>query len=97
MIKLADKYYMTADSNQYILIEKGQRDKIDLKTKKSTGEIIDYEDQLCFCSTLSGLIKNCLIYAGREKAATDEFQSLKELIDHLSDLEEKILDATKGF
>ena len=97
MIKLADKYYMTADSNEYILIEKGQRDKIDLKTKKPTGEIIDYEEQLCFCSTLSGLIKNCLIYAGREKAATDEFQSLKELIDYLSDLEEKILDATKGF
>ena len=97
MIKLTDKYYMTADSNEYILIEKGQRDKIDLKTKKPTGEIIDYEEQLCFCSTLSVLIKNCLIYAGREKAATDEFQSLKELIDHLSDLEEKILDATKGF
>ena len=97
MIKLADKYYMTADSNQYILIEKGQRDKIDLKTKKPTGELIDYEEQLCFGSTLSGLIKNCLIYAGREKAATDEFQSLKELIDYLSDLEEKILDATKGF
>ena len=97
MIKLTDKYYMTADSNEYILIEKGQRAKIDLKTKKPTGEIIDYEEQLCFCSTLSGLIKNCLIYAGREKAATDEFQSLKELIDYLSDLEEKILDATKGF
>ena len=97
MIKLADKYYMTADSNQYILIEKGQRDKIDLKTKKPTGEIIDYEEQLCFCSTLSGLIKNCLIYAGREKAATDEFQSLKELIDYLSDIEEKIFDNTKGF
>ena len=97
MIKLTDKYYMTADSNEYILIKKGQRDKIDLKTKKPTGEIIDYEEQLCFCSTLSGLIKNCLIYAGREKAATDEFQSLKELIDYLSDLEEKILDATKGF
>ena len=97
MIKLIDKYYMTADSNQYILIEKGQRAKIDLKTKKPTGEIIDYEEQLCFCSTISGLIKNCLIYAGREKAATDEFQSLKELIDYLSDLEEKILDATKGF
>ena len=63
MIKLTDKYYMTADSNQYILIEKGQRDKIDLKTKKPTGEIIDYEEQLCFCSTLSGLIKNCLISA----------------------------------
>lgn len=97
MIKLTDKYYMTADSNQYILIEKGQRDKIDLKTKKPTGEIIDYEEQLCFCSTLSGLIKNCLIYAGREKAATDEFQSLKDLIDYLSDIEEKIFDNTKGF
>ncbi len=97
MIKLTDKYYMTADSNQYILIEKGQRAKIDLKTKKPTGEIIDYEEQLCFCATLSGLIKGCLTYAGREKAATDEFQSLKELIDYLSDLEEKILDATKGF
>ena len=97
MIKLTDKYYMTADSNQYILIEKGQRDKIDLKTKKPTDKVIDYEDQLGFYITLSGLIKGCLTYAGREKAATDEFQSLKELIDYLSDLEEKILDATKGF
>ena len=97
MIKLADKYYMTADSNQYILIGKGQRAKIDLKTKKPIDKIIDYEDQLGFYSTLSGLIKGCLIYVGKEKAATDEFQSLKELIDYLSDLEEKILDATKGF
>ena len=97
MIKLTDKNYMTADSNQYILIEKGQRAKIDLKTKKPTDKVIDYEDQLGFYSTLSGLIKGCLIYVGKEKAATDEFQSLKELIDYLSDLEEKILDATKGF
>lgn len=97
MIKLADKYYMTADSNQYILIEKGQRAKIDLKTKKPTDAIMDYEEQLGFYPTLSGLIKGCLTYAGKEKAATDEFQSLKELIDYLSDLKEKILDVTKGF
>ena len=97
MIKLVDKYFMTADSNQYILWECGKRPKIDIKTKKPTNEIVDYEEQVGYYATISGLIKGLINHAGREKAASDEFKSLKELIDYLSDLEEKIIDATKGF
>ena len=41
MIPLVEDYYFSADENQYILYRCGKRDKIDIKTKKSTGEIID--------------------------------------------------------
>ena len=97
MIKLVDKYFMTADNNQYTLLECGKRPKIDIKTKKPTGEMIDYEEQIGYYATISGLIKGLINHAGREKAASDEFKSLKELIDYLSDLKEKIIDVAKGF
>lgn len=97
MIKLTDKYFMTADSNQYTILECGKRPKIDVKTKKPTGEMIDYEEQVGYYATISGLIKGLINHVGREKAASDEFKSLKELIDYLSDLEERIIDVTKGF
>ena len=97
MIKLTDKYYMTADGNQYILLERGERSKIDIKTKKPTSEIIEYEEQIGFYGSIAGVIKGCLSCIGKEKASSDEFQSLKDLIDYLSDIEEKIFDNTKGF
>ena len=97
MIKLIDKYYMTADGNQYILLERGERSKIDIKTKKPTSEIVEYEEQIGFYGSIDGVIKGCLSCIGKEKASSDEFQSLKDLIDYLSDIEEKIFDNTKGF
>lgn len=42
-IRLIDELYMGADSVQYTLVACGTREKIDLKTKKGTGEMTDYE------------------------------------------------------
>ena len=39
-IKITDNFYFTADSDQYILMECGEREKIDRKTRKPTGEIL---------------------------------------------------------
>ena len=44
MIPLVEDYYFSADENQYILYRCGKRNKIDIKTKKSTGEVIDFTE-----------------------------------------------------
>lgn len=97
MIKLVDKYFMTADNNQYTLLECGKRPKIDIKTKKPTGEMIDYEEQIGYYGNLTALINGCINIYGKEIVANEEVKTLKELINKLSDLEEKIIDATRGF
>ena len=53
MIPLVEDYYFSADENQYILYRCGKRNKIDIKTKKATGEIIDFTEAVGFYTTLS--------------------------------------------
>ena len=97
MIPLVEDYYFSADENQYILYRCGKRDKIDIKTKKSTGEIIDFTEIVGFYTTLSAMLKGCVRECNMRKIQNGEINSLKDCIDHIESVYEKIEDITKGF
>lgn len=97
MIPLVEDYYFSADENQYILYRCGKRDKIDNKTKKSTGEIIDFTETAGFYTTLSSMLKSCVRECNMRKIQNSEIKSLKDCIDYVESVYEKIEDITKGF
>lgn len=41
MVKITDGYFFEVDGKQFTLYAKEKREKIDFKTRKPTGEIID--------------------------------------------------------
>ena len=89
MIHIVDKYYFTADDTQYILYEKGEREKIDIKTKKSTGIIAPYSITLGYYSTLENLLKAMSRKILREKIQNDEIATWKETVQAVQDLYEQ--------
>ena len=97
MIPLVEDYYFSADENQYILYRCGKRDKIDIKTKKSTGEIIDFTEAVGFYTTLSAMLKGCVRECNMRKIQNGEINSLKDCVDYMESVYEKIEDITKGF
>lgn len=79
-IRLMDELYMDADSVQYTLVACGTREKIDLKTKKGTGEMTDYETIIGYYSTIDACIKGARNYVIRKKIASGEIGDMDKLI-----------------
>lgn len=97
MIPLVEDYYFTADENQYILYRCGKRDKIDIKTKRPTGEIIDFADTVGFYTTLSSMLKSCVVACNRRKVQNGEIGSLKDCVEQMNNMYERIESLTKEF
>lgn len=89
-IKITGKYYFAADSDQYVLLECGERDKINIKTKKPTGEIAKYEDILGYYSSLDALIRGCRRIIIREKVKDGSLASVDAILDYMNTINNKL-------
>lgn len=97
---ISDSYYFTADDNQYILYEYGKREKIDIKTKKKTGEVVDYETVVGYYGTIEALINGCKNNALRRKVSEGEITTINGIVDFISNFSEnmdKLLEKIKGY
>lgn len=89
-IKITNNFYFTADTDNYVLLECGQRKKIDIKTKKPTDEIVDYEDVLGYYSSLEALIRGCRKIMVREKIADDTLTTINDILDYMNDINNRL-------
>ena len=89
-IKITDNFYFTADSDQYILIECGKRKKIDLKTRKPTGEIIDYEDTIGYYSSIEALVRGCRKIMVREKVSDGSLDIIDGIIGYMNKIDDRL-------
>lgn len=89
MVHIVDKFYFSADEVQYILYEKGEREKIDIKTKKPTGIIAPYTITLGYYSTIEIMLKALSRKILRDKIHNDEITTWKETVQAVQDLYEQ--------
>lgn len=89
-IKITDNFYFTADSDQYILIECGKREKIDRKTRKPTGEIIDYEDTIGYYSSIEALVRGCRKIMVREKLSDGSLDTIDGIIGYMNNINDRL-------
>lgn len=89
-IKIADNFYFTADSDQYILIECGKREKIDRKTRKLTGEIIEYEDTIGYYSSIEALVRGCRKIMVREKVSDGSLDTIDGIIGYMNKINDRL-------
>lgn len=97
LIHIIDGYYYEIDDGQYVLYECGTREKIDIKTKKPSGEMREFQDCLGYFSTLENMLNRLIKIYGNDKALNSNIATLSEHIDILQSIREDILNATKGF
>ena len=79
-ITISDHYFFTADEYQYILYNCGEREKIDVKTQKPTGEIGYYENVVGYYATIDSLIKGCKGHALRTKILNGELKTIDDVL-----------------
>ena len=89
MVHIVDKFYFSADEVQYILYEKGEREKIDIKTKKPTGIIAPYTITLGYYSTIEIMLKALSRKILRDKIHNDEITTWEGTVKEIQDLYEQ--------
>ncbi len=92
-IKITDNFYFTADSDQYILVECGEREKIDRKTRKPTGEIIDYidyEDIIGYYSSIEALVRGCRKIMVREKVSDGSLDTINDIVGYMNNINDRL-------
>lgn len=97
MIPLIDGYYFSCDEYQYVLYYCGTRNKIDVKTKKQTGEMIEFTDTIGFYTDLKTLLKACVKHSNMAQIRSGNITSLEDCISRLEDMYSKIESLTKNF
>lgn len=89
-IKITSNFYFTADTDNYVLLECGQRKKIDIKTKKPTGEIVDYEDILGYYSSIEALIRGCRKIMVREKVSDGSLDTIDDIVGYMNNINDRL-------
>ena len=89
-ITISDHYFFTADEYQYILYNCGEREKIDIRTKKPTGETVYYENVVGYYSTVDSLIKGCKGHALRTKILNGELKTIDDVLKETQRLQDEL-------
>lgn len=86
-IHLVDNLYFKSDSMNYILLECGNKEKINLRTKQGTGEFGDYETVLGYYGSFDALIKSTMKVALKRDIAEDRLTTLSEVLQRIQELD----------
>lgn len=79
-VHICDGLYFKADSMQYILLECGQREKIDIRTKQGTGEVGDYETIIGYYGSMAALMKVARGYVIRQSIADGTVNTIDDIL-----------------
>jgi hypothetical protein len=79
-VHICGDLYFRADSMQYILLECGQREKIDIRTKQGTGEVGDYETIIGYYGSMAALIKAARGYLIRQNIADGTVDTIDDIL-----------------
>ena len=94
-IPLTDNYFYSADEDNYILYYFNRREKMDMTTRKLTGEILETYDFVGYYSKLTTLINATIIYLNRIAISEGEIKTLKDSVDQIKTTTEKLMSMLK--
>lgn len=97
MVTIIDGWHFTIDEHQYILIHQYMREKLDFKTRKGTGEMVEKREEVGYFQTVTAMLRRLAEILVREKIADGQIQTIREYIGELERIEKKLREMCKGY
>ena len=96
-IIITDGWSFTADENQYILAHTYMKPKVDFKTRKPTGEMVEKREEVGYFQTVTAMLRRLAEILVREKIAEGKIQTIRDYISELERIEKKLHEMCKGY
>ena len=99
MVAIIDGWYFRTDEHQYILVHNYMREKLDFKTRKPTGEMIEKSEEVGYFSLddrgLEAMLNKLSHILIKEKYDAGAITTLREYITELRKIKEMLREACK--
>lgn len=95
-ITITDGWSFAADENQYILIHTYLKERMDFKTRKPTGEMVEKREEVGYFKTVTAMLRRLAEILVREKIADGQIQTVRDYIDELERVEKKLHEVCRG-
>ena len=96
-IIITDGWSFTADENQYVLVHTYMKPKVDFKTRKPTGEVVEKREEVGYFQTVTAMLRRLAEILVREKIAEGQIQTIRDYISELERIEKKLREMCKGY
>lgn len=96
-IIITDGWSFVADENQYILVHTYMKPKVDFKTRKPTGEVVEKREEVGYFQTVTAMLRRLAEILVREKIAEGQIQTIRDYISELERIEKKLREMCKGY
>ena len=90
MIKIIDGWYYEFEDKQYVLINEYQKERVEFKTKKPTGEMITKREEVGYFTSLTGMLTRLSKILLKEKYDAGEILTIKQYIYELKRLKKQL-------
>ena len=97
MIDIIDGWSFNIDEHQYVLVHTYIKERIDFKTRKGTGEMVEKSEEVGYFSTVEAMLRRLAEILAKEKVADGQIQTVRDYIDELERIEKKLHEMCKGY
>lgn len=95
-IHLISNFYYTANSDQYILVQKVTKNRCEGKTKVPTGETYEGYTNSRYFTTLIPLLDSCITQLNRQLIDSGEITTLKQCVEQINDTRQRLINFIKA-
>lgn len=73
------------------------REKLDFKTRKPTGEMVERSEDVGYFATVAGMLRKLAEILVKEKVADGQIQTIRDYINELEHIEKRLYEVCKGY
>lgn len=95
MVTIIDGWYFRTDEHQYILVHQYMREKLDFKTRKPTGEMIEKCEEVGYFRDEEKMLKRLSHILVKEKVDAGKITTIREYLAELKKINKMLHDACK--
>lgn len=99
MVKITNGYFFETDRKQFTLYAREKREKIDFKTRKPTGEIIEADRFIGYYTNISAMLIAAADDALAKECADGQIETIHDYLERyreiVNDLRNAVLEATE--
>lgn len=96
MVKITDGYFFEVDGKQFTLYAREKREKIDFKTRKPTGEIIEADRFIGYYMSASAMLIAAADDALAKECANGQIETIHEYLERYREIVNDLRNAVQG-
>lgn len=94
---ITDGWSFTADENQYILVHTYMKPKVEFKTRKPTGEMVEKREEVGYFKTVTAMLRRLAETLVKGKIADGQIQTVRDYINELERIEKRLYEVCRGY